>query len=132
MNKMDIRVRDFSLTPGARKEEITPGLSGEKFRKEWLAPKFLEAIKNDSKLLVDLGGVRGYDPSFLEEIFGGLVRMCVKSEADYYDSTMDNVTFKDFDRIEYEKEDDVISDLKHVEDKFKAALEKHRDEIKSR
>ncbi len=66
--------KDFSKTPGARYRD--EGLySGQEFREELLEPKFLEAIEKKEKLKVNLDGGYGYPTSFLEEAFGGLVRI---------------------------------------------------------
>ena len=67
-------LKDFSRTPGPR--YISEGkFSGEEFRINILSPKLKDAIKNNEKLLVDLDGVSGYGTSFLEESFGGLIRI---------------------------------------------------------
>ena len=64
----------FSPTPGPR--YIDEGNnSGEKFRIEVLFPKVSEAIQTDKKFEVDLDGTAGYGTSFLEEAFGGLIRI---------------------------------------------------------
>lgn len=65
--------KEFSKAPGARYETEGPN-SGEKFRKEILIPKYLEAVKKGEILEVDLDGCYGFATSFLEESFGGLVR----------------------------------------------------------
>lgn len=72
--KIEVSIaKDFSLTPGPR--NIVEGEhSGEKFRKEILNKKLIEAVEKDSKLVVNLDGTFGYGTSFLEETFGGLVR----------------------------------------------------------
>lgn len=74
MNNLVLKVSsDFSRTPGVRYE--TEGeFSGEKFRKEFLLPKFKDAIKLGVKLEVVLDGTAGLGTSFLEESFGGLIR----------------------------------------------------------
>lgn len=64
---------DFSRTPGVRYESEGE-FSGEKFRKEVLLPKFIEAQKQKVKLEVVLDGTAGLGTSFLEESFGGLIR----------------------------------------------------------
>lgn len=61
--------RQFSMYPGARFKRISE-YSGEEFRDNHLIP----ALKQDGKVTVDLDGVVGYGSSFLEEVFGGLVR----------------------------------------------------------
>ncbi len=48
--------------------------SGELFRTKYLLPEILNAIKNDYLLELDLDGTKGYGTSFIEEIFGGLIR----------------------------------------------------------
>lgn len=70
MNEFTIKVgRDFSDTPGGRYPEDGPW-NGQKFRQEYLIP----ALKEHDKVVVDISGVEGYGSSFLEEVFGGLVR----------------------------------------------------------
>lgn len=60
---------DFSPYPGGRYR--TDGdWTGEAFREE----KLLPALQADETVVVDLDGVRGLPPSFLEEAFGGLLR----------------------------------------------------------
>lgn len=61
--------RHFSRFPGARFKRISE-YSGEEFRDSLLIP----ALSQDGKVIVDLDGVVGYGSSFLEEVFGGLVR----------------------------------------------------------
>lgn len=61
--------RDFSPFPAGRKRGDGP-YTGEKFREDLLAPR----LKKHTKVILDLDGVEGLPSSFLEEIFGGLVR----------------------------------------------------------
>ncbi|MDH0901409.1 STAS-like domain-containing protein [Comamonas aquatica] len=61
--------RQFSMYPGGRFKRISE-YSGEEFRDKLLIP----ALNEDGKVIVDLDGVVGYGSSFLEEVFGGLVR----------------------------------------------------------
>lgn len=63
-------VKDFSTTPGARYRNLGKA-SGEEFRDDVLVP----ALERDKSLIVNLDGVRGYGSSFLDEAFGGLVRL---------------------------------------------------------
>lgn len=75
MQKIDIKIsKEFSPTPGPR--YIHEGkFSGELFRKEILFPKVDLALKNNVPFQVDLDGTAGYGTSFLEESFGGLIRI---------------------------------------------------------
>ena len=67
-------VRDFSRYPGGRSRRDRPN-SGQQFREDLLAPA-LQEIADDphGKVVVDIDGAAGYGSSFLEEVFGGLVR----------------------------------------------------------
>lgn len=47
--------------------------SGEEFYHKYLNFAFKNAFSNNLKLKVDLDGVRGYSPSFIDEAFGNLV-----------------------------------------------------------
>ena len=66
--------RDFSPFPGGRFERHGPH-SGEAFRKKHLVPALNEARAEAGRAVVILDGVVGYAGSFLEEAFGGLVRV---------------------------------------------------------
>ena len=59
----------FSETPAGRYRSDGP-FSGERFREEFLYPALLDS----TKVQVQLDGTLGYGSSFLEEVFGGLVR----------------------------------------------------------
>ncbi|ADU99442.1 STAS-like domain-containing protein [Alicycliphilus denitrificans] len=59
----------FSRYPGGRFKRISEN-SGEQFREDVLLP----ALQKDGLVVVDLDGVVGYGSSFLEEVFGGVVR----------------------------------------------------------
>ena len=61
--------QQFSKFPGGRYRRISE-FSGEEFRERLLEP----AVKAGDKVTVDLDGVAGYGSSFLEEVFGGIVR----------------------------------------------------------
>lgn len=65
--------KDFSDTPGGRYEKDGKN-SGEKFRKELLYPKYMEAVKTGEKLQINFDGCYGYPSSFIDESFGGLSR----------------------------------------------------------
>lgn len=74
MSEMVLSVaQDFSPFPGGRYRADGP-YSGERFRDEFLLPALVEAEKSGSKVIVSLDGAAGYSSSFLEEVFGGLVR----------------------------------------------------------
>jgi hypothetical protein len=66
-----IRIADqFSDVPAGRYR--TDGqFSGERFRDEFLVP----ALAKEDEVTVEIDGVAGYGSSFLEEAFGGLVRL---------------------------------------------------------
>ena len=61
-------VSDFTRVPGGRLREDGP-FSGQQFREENLLP----ALKEYSKVTVNLSGAAGFPSSFLEEAFGGAV-----------------------------------------------------------
>jgi len=75
MEKIKISIRkDFSPTPGPR--YIQEGkFSGELFRQNVLFPKVSKAIEKGIPFEVDLDGTAGFGTSFLEESFGGLIRI---------------------------------------------------------
>ena len=62
--------RQFSKEPAGRYTRDGPN-SGERFRDEILIPAF----ERSNSVTVDLDGTEGYGSSFLEEAFGGLVRL---------------------------------------------------------
>lgn len=62
--------RDFSRFPAGRWAAQSK-TSGEEFRRRFLEP----AVLAGEPIAVDLDGVLGYGSSFLEEAFGGLVRV---------------------------------------------------------
>ncbi|HEX8266442.1 MAG TPA: STAS-like domain-containing protein [Pyrinomonadaceae bacterium] len=65
--------KDFAYAPGPR--YIKEGAnSGELFRTTKFRSLVEEAISKNEILIVDLDGTAGYGRSFLEELFGGLVR----------------------------------------------------------
>jgi len=70
---MEINIaKDFSITPGGRFKKDGP-FSGEDFREKLLEPHF----RNESteKIIINFDGVEGFSTAFLEEAFGGLVRI---------------------------------------------------------
>ena len=75
---MKIKIaEEFSDTPGGRTIE-EGAFSGELFRNQLLLKRYTEAIEKDEKLVVDFDGAFGYPPSFLDEAFGGLVKVIQK------------------------------------------------------
>ncbi|MEI3853578.1 MULTISPECIES: STAS-like domain-containing protein [unclassified Ensifer] len=69
-----VRIVDFSAYPAGRDEKDGP-FNGKKFRDEILVPAIRKAIETRDKVLVILDDVKSYGSSFLEEAFGGLVRV---------------------------------------------------------
>ena len=66
--------KDFTNIPGGR--FISEGkFSGEEFRNEILYPAYKEAVSRGCKIEVNLDGCYGFATSFLEEAFGGIVRI---------------------------------------------------------
>ena len=65
---------DFSEIPGGR--YISEGAySGELFRENVLVKKYKEAKEQDTTIEIDFDGCYGFGTSFLEEVFGGMVRV---------------------------------------------------------
>ena len=62
--------KDFSRYPAGRFVDDGP-FPGETFRKKLLVP----ALRDRKSVIVKLDGTPGYGSSFLEEAFGGLVRL---------------------------------------------------------
>ena len=112
MNNVELKIAtDFSKTPGARYKE-EGDFSGEEFREEVLLPKYKEAKKNGCHLVVNLDGTAGLGTSFLEESFGGLIRINKLDYCELLDSlefiSMENPDYideiKDYLKEAYEKE----------------------------
>ncbi|MCB1432966.1 MAG: STAS-like domain-containing protein [Alphaproteobacteria bacterium] len=66
--------RDYFPYPGGRFRRNGAG-SGEEFRDDVLAPALHRALSAGQFVVIDLDGVMGYPGSFLEEAFGGLIRV---------------------------------------------------------
>jgi len=80
MDTINISIaRDYSPCPGPRYEK-EGNWSGEVFRKTIFYPMVKDAINSDKIVKINLDGTAGYGTSFLEEIFGGLIRV---HELDY-------------------------------------------------
>ena len=72
MTNLNINIAlDFSDAPGARFYSDGPD-SGQEFYDKLLKPKFEEALKSGSKLIVDMDGTFGYATSFISASFGVL------------------------------------------------------------
>lgn len=82
--------KDFNPAPSGR--YITDGkFSGERFRKEFLAP-FLKKYK---KVIINLNGLDGIGPSFWDEAFAGLI-------------IKENYSIEELDKkLEFECSDDI-------------------------
>jgi hypothetical protein len=66
--------KDFTDSPGCRYPDESD-FSGEWFRESLLFPKFKEAVLSDKILVINLDGCFGYACAFLDEAFGGLIRV---------------------------------------------------------
>ncbi len=72
MNELKINIlNDFGRLLGARYKYEGP-FSGEAFLEEHLEVKFIEAVAQNKKLVIELDGVRGYPSSFVSGSFGKL------------------------------------------------------------
>ena len=66
--------KQYTDIPGPRLKKEGE-YSGEDFRESVLIPLVEQAKAENKKILIDLDGGSGYPTSFLEEAFGGLVRV---------------------------------------------------------
>ena len=66
--------KEYTEIPGPRLR-IEGNYSGEDFRENILIPLVKQTKTENEKILIDLDGGYGYPTSFLEEAFGGLVRV---------------------------------------------------------
>lgn len=105
--------KDYTKTPGGRFKKDGK-FSGEEFRNNYLEPKYLEALKNNDVLNIDLDGGYGYGSSFLEEAFGGLIRKLID------DSKKVDINII---KIKSEEEPQLIEDINKY---MKNALKNHR------
>lgn len=65
-----IKLADHTKFPSARHKIDGPN-SGELFRDDYIVP----ALNAHYQVLIDLNDVAGYPSSWIEEVFGGLVRV---------------------------------------------------------
>lgn len=87
---------DFSRRPCAR--FLSEGdFPGEEFREKILLPKLKEVILKNEKLEIDLDGTAGLGTSFLEESFGGLIRV----DKLKYEDIIKTIVFVSIDDPEY-------------------------------
>ena len=71
---MELKIVEvYTDLPGSRYEKQGPN-SGERFRDEFLYPAFIKCLDSKEELIINLDGGYGYGSSFIEEVFGGLVR----------------------------------------------------------
>lgn len=71
--------KQYTDLPGGR-YRLNGSFSGEEFRDDILIKLLEKCIKNEEELIINLDGVYGFPPSFLEETFGGLIRCCNYTE----------------------------------------------------
>lgn len=76
-----IKIVDFSPYPAGRDDDDGP-YNGARFRDEVLAPAIEKALRTREKVQVFLDDVKSYGSSFLEEAFGGLVRVSKFTKSD--------------------------------------------------
>jgi hypothetical protein len=65
-----IKLADYTKFPSVRYKADGPS-SGEQFRDDHIVP----ALNLHYQIIIDLNGVPGYPTSWIEEAFGGLVRV---------------------------------------------------------
>lgn len=99
--------KNYTDTPGPRYESEGQ-FSGENFRNTVLLDLLKKAKEQSTSILIDFDGGYGYPTSFLEEAFGGLVRV-----------TKDRNILSIFSF----KSDEEPSLIKEVESYIKAAIE---------
>ena len=66
-------VETFTETPGGR-TRADGEFSGQEFRETILNPIIDKILETQEELEIDLDGGYGYGSSFLEEVFGGMIR----------------------------------------------------------
>lgn len=80
MRKVIKVATDFFDAPAGRFPE-DGDYHGQRFRSEHLLP----ALEDGGEVLIDLDDAEGYGSSFLEEAFGGLVRLCGYTAAELHE-----------------------------------------------
>ncbi len=72
---MELKIaKEFTTAPGPR-HRSEGRFSGELFREAHLLPAVRKAIEANDVLTIYLDGTSGFGTSFLEESFGGLIRV---------------------------------------------------------
>lgn len=66
--------KDFSIYPAGRVVGDGPN-SGERFREECLVPVLKQALETGEMVAIDIDGTAMLGSSFIDEAFGGLVRL---------------------------------------------------------
>ncbi len=72
---------DYSPSPAGRTKGDGP-FNGARFRDDFLAPRLRNAIAHGRTLVVNFDDADSYSSSFLEEAFGGLIRISKFSRSD--------------------------------------------------
>lgn len=103
-------VTEFSRTPSARVAEEGKH-PGEELRRS-ICPLIRRALENKVSLIIDLDGAAGYGTSFLEEVFGGLIR-----DEGFSRIQLQNV-LKIISNEEPELEDEIWQDINEASDEY--------------
>ena len=99
----------FSRTPSARIESEGK-YPGVKLR-EIIAPMIRECIGKCEDFIVDLDGTAGYGTSFLEEVFGGLIRV----------EHIDYSSLKRYLKFKSDEEEELVDECwSYIEDAYNA------------
>lgn len=69
-----LNLADFSKFPSGRDDD-DGDFNGRRYRESVLGPAIVEAIRTNGRVRVSLDGVLSFGSSFLEEAFGGLVKI---------------------------------------------------------
>jgi hypothetical protein len=97
---------------GPRTKSLGP-FSGEEFRDACLIP-WLDSLEDNEEAVVDFSGTIVYTPSFLEESFGGSVRMNGKNK-----EKLSHIKFLNMDKIWKEK---LMEYIKNARPRFAGSL----------
>ncbi|MBE8232378.1 MAG: STAS-like domain-containing protein [Endozoicomonadaceae bacterium] len=125
---LNLEVIDFTKYPGPRYIALGPN-SGEMFREQYL----IETLKSHAEISVNLDGVLGYGSSFLEEIFGGIVRAMPKHPASVHPNG-NNIVKYDFitlDMINFIKNNLVSTDDPSVIKEINSYINRQIKEMES-